>query len=138
MRVKKISFLDVYEDSTAIESQYMDIYVELENGFRYIFEVATIKHMQYVMKNYKVSYDPPGLLILPVQKLTKEAIVDAVLTYAADKEDGYWIKLYHFSGSIPKTMFDELEVEARKSNESKESDEFLIKLYEMSDDSKNS
>ena len=42
-----------------------------------------------------------------VKKLIEEIVREAIEVYA--KDDGYWLKLYHFTDSIDRYVFNKLE-----------------------------
>lgn len=57
------------------------------------------------------------ILIILVRKLTKEVLEEAIEAYA--EGNAYWLKLYHFSGSIDISTLDRLR------------DDFLEELKEL-------
>ena len=124
MKIKNIRFLhdwgfidfengniDVFDP----ENSNIDVFVDVENGFTYVLTVATPKNMESLMEKEGLNYYGPGYPFLLVKTITEDIIKEAIYAHAED--DGYWIKLYHFSTSIKETMFQELEAEQRKENE---------------------
>jgi hypothetical protein len=103
------------------------------------------------MDKDKIDYNRPGYPFILVKKLTPEIIEQTIQAFA-EENDGYWLKLYHFGGSlgiIDENTFDQLKakrIERRKeldeldklddeSNEFElELDELLIELDELLDE----
>ena len=79
------------------------------------------------MDKEKMEYYEPGYPFIIVNKLSQENIEEAVKAFA-EKDGGYWLKVYHFGGwqgAIDESIFDQLK--AKRIEKRKEFD----KLYEL-------
>ena len=103
------SFPTDLEDSMNIENSNIDIFVELENTYKYTVVVATAKNIESLMDKERMNYFEPGYPFIIVKKLTKEIISEAIQTYASDET--YWLKLYHFAGKGDTAIFNKLQAE---------------------------
>jgi len=110
MLVKSISFPTYLEDITDIENSNIDVFVELEDDYDYTVVVATAKNIEYLMDKEKINYFEPGHPFIIVKELTKDIIEETVKAYA-EKNDGYWLKFYHFAGTINEMVFNKLQAE---------------------------
>lgn len=108
MVVKRIMCLTEWDDNAGIENGNVDILVELEDSYTYVVVVATVQNIEYLMNQQGIKYFSPGHPFLLVKDLTKEIVKQAIQVYA-EKNDGYWLKFYHFAGDIDKTIFEELQ-----------------------------
>nr|YP_004376599.1 hypothetical protein FispC_p034 [Fistulifera solaris]BAK18965.1 hypothetical protein [Fistulifera solaris] len=118
MKVINISILD---DLTQIdiENDNIDVSVETDDGYTYTLSLATLKHVQFLMDKEKIDYYGLGYPFIIVNKLTPTTIEEAVKAFA-EKDGGYWLKVYHFGGwqgAIDESIFDQLKakrIEKRK------------------------
>lgn len=110
MRVKNIRFIHDWENNSSIEDHEIDVLVELENGYNYVLTATTIKHIQSVMEKNEMRYYPSGYPVIIVKELTENIINETMVAFA-EKDDGYWLELYHFAEDIKETMFYELDAE---------------------------
>ena len=92
MRVESINFLGPIEDIDDIFDYNMDVSVNLENGRNYVVVVGTPKNLLRLMENEKSDFLSPGDPIIIVKKMTKEAVEEAIQTYAED--DAHYLKFY--------------------------------------------
>lgn len=122
MLLKRMRFPTVWENNPSVENQNIDVWVEAENGYVYILVVATAKNLEYLMNQENLSYFSPGHPFLIVQNLTLEIIKEAIKAYA-EENDGYWLKFYHFAGSIGTIVFDELQAKDMKKLRNEKLDE---------------
>lgn len=102
MLIKSIRF---YCELEAIENNNLDVYVELEDGRRYIVLVVTYKNILWLMNNEDEESDflSPIEPMIVVKALTMENIERAIQAYA--KDDAHWLKLHHIATSLdPKTL----------------------------------
>lgn len=104
MLIKHIKILD---EITDIENDNVDVYVECEDGYNYTVSIATTKNLLERMDERKSNFSKPADLFIIVRKLTLEIITEAIEAYAED--DGFWLKLHHFSSNINNSVFDELQ-----------------------------
>ena len=109
MLIKSISFPTYLEDIADIENSNIDIFVELENTYKYTVLVATAKNIESLMDKERMNYFEPGYPFIIVKKLTKEIISEAIQAYASD--DAYWLKLYNFAGKVDTAVFNQLQAE---------------------------
>jgi hypothetical protein len=109
MLIKSISFPTYLEDITDIENSNINVFVELEDAYRYTVVVATAKNIESLMDKEKMNYFEPGYPFIIVKKLTKDIITEAIQAYASD--DAYWLKLYHFAGKVDTAVFNDLQAE---------------------------
>jgi hypothetical protein len=100
-------------DDYDIKNSNIDVFVELEDGYTYTVEIATAKNLEYLMDTQKMSYLEPGYPLIIVKKLTREIIKEAITAYV-EKNDGYWLKLYHFAGDIDPIVFKKLQAQHQK------------------------
>ena len=57
-----------------------------------------------------MDYYGPGLPFIIVKRLTEKIIAETLEAYASEN-DGYWLKLHHFSNNIDTAVFDKLRAE---------------------------
>jgi hypothetical protein len=107
MRIKNIQILDEIID---IENDSIDVCVDSEDGYTFIVSLCTTKNILQQMDLEKSNFSI-GLCIV-VRKLTQEIINETLEAYA--KDDGFWLKLYHFGSRIDIPVFDELQVKHEK------------------------
>lgn len=110
MKIKNINFATDLKNVRNIENDNIDIWVELENDYTYVLTVATPKNLEYLMDKEQMNYFGPCSPFIIVKELTKEISEAAVKSYA-EKNDGYWLKLYHFANDIDIDVLDKLEAE---------------------------
>jgi len=71
------------------------------------------------MEKEKKNFLGPSHPIIIVKKITKEIIEETMEAFVDN--NGYWLKLYHFSDQIDMSVFDKLQAEHEEYL--KESDE---------------
>ena len=110
MKIKGISYLDPRVD---LENDCLDVFVTLENDVCYMVEVTTPKFFYTLMG--KSDFVPAGYPYIIVSKLTDEVIRAAIQQFIDEKEDLYWLKLYHM---IPTLNIEDInEILDRKEQE---------------------
>nr|QYB19057.1 hypothetical protein [Climaconeis cf. scalaris] len=135
MLVKKISVLtkNSLKEFLDPEDGNIDVFVELENGSKFVLVMATPKNLIYLMDKDKMDFLEPDDPFVIVRSLTKKIIKEAVNSYA--KDNGYWLKYYHFGGGVNITVFNRLEeeyAESRKElDEENDIDERLSKFDDI-------
>nr|YP_004376597.1 hypothetical protein FispC_p032 [Fistulifera solaris]YP_004376656.1 hypothetical protein FispC_p091 [Fistulifera solaris]BAK18963.1 hypothetical protein [Fistulifera solaris]BAK19022.1 hypothetical protein [Fistulifera solaris] len=115
MKIINISISEELE-CIDIENGTVDVSVELSDGYTYKLRFATPKYIEFLIDKEKMDYYRPSYPFNFVSKLTREVIEQGVKDLL--KYDAYWLKVYHFAGSlgmIDKSTFDKL-----KTNHSKE------------------
>lgn len=76
----------------------VDVFVTLEDDdFEYWVEIATPQALSFHMKNNKENFIQPGYPYIIVAELTPSVIREALEAFVADKEDAFWLKLYHLT-----------------------------------------
>lgn len=95
MKIKNIEWPMYFDEIVNIDDDYIDIFVELDDGFTYTMEVATCKWYYTYMDTYETNYLPYSPPKIIVKNLTKENIANALEEYIQD--DGYWLKVYLLS-----------------------------------------
>ena len=95
MKIKGISYLDPRVD---LENDCLDVFVTLENDVCYMVEVTTPKFFYTLMG--KSDFVPAGYPYIIVSKLTDEVIRAAIQQFIDEKEDLYWLKLYHMIATL--------------------------------------
>ena len=68
------------------------------------FTTAYISHLPLIDKPAETKYIP----FIIVKQLTEEIIVETITAYA-EKDDAYWLKLYHFANDIDTFVFNQLQ-----------------------------
>lgn len=116
MLIKNIRFIIPLTDIEDIYDDNIDVFVELENGFEYTVLIGTPKNFLTLMNKNEMDFLEPGCPFIIVRKLTMEVIEKAIHAHAQD--DGYWLKLNHFSGTIDSGMFDKLQEDQDKESDS--------------------
>jgi hypothetical protein len=116
MLIKKISFPSPLEYTEDIYDDNLDVFVELEDGSEYTVIVGTPKNLLTLMNRHEMDFLEPGCPFIIVRKLTMEVIEKAI--HAHTQDDAYWLKLHHFSGSIESDMFDKLQEDQDKLDDS--------------------
>ena len=95
-RVKSFRFIspepeDVYNDMA-------DIFVTLEDDdFEYWIEMATPKSFSTYMEKNNQKFLEPRFPFIIVSELTPAVIEEALNAFASEREDAYWLKLYHLT-----------------------------------------
>jgi hypothetical protein len=118
MKVVNIDMIHDWKDID-MENDNIDVWVYTDDGYSYSLSLATPKNLQFLMEKEKMDYDGPGYPFILVNKLTPEIIEQAVKAFA-EEDGGYWLKVYHFAGSIgiiDESTFDQLKakrIERRK------------------------
>lgn len=98
MKIKEIEFFNLAGES-------LDVLVTLEDkycdgNFSYFVEVVTLNSLINDMKKAGSEFVPPGYPCIIVSKLTRDIIQAAIQEFIDVKEDSYWLKLYHVSGTL--------------------------------------
>jgi hypothetical protein len=137
LSIKRIRFLRYCEDITEIQHSNIDVTVELKDGSKYVVTLTTLNHLQYKMEKNKMNYLGVGYPMIIVKSLTKDIIIETIKSYVK-KNDGYWLKLYHFADAIDPRLLNQLQAEAKelekyhyKKYNIKLDDKRLKKLYEV-------
>ena len=115
MKISNICILDNLKEID-IENGTVDVSVETDDGNIYRLSFATPKHLQFLMDKEKSNYVYPSSPFTIVSKLTSENIEQAVKAFA-EKNNGYWLKTYHFAGwqgAIDESIFDQLKAKQTK------------------------
>ena len=115
MKIKKISYLDPRVD---LENDCLDVLVTLENDVCYMVEVTTPKFFYTLMEKFKSDFVPTGYPYIIVSKLTDQVIRAAIQQFIDEKEDLYWLKLYHIIATL--NIEDINEILDRKEKENTE------------------
>jgi len=85
--------------------------VSTDDGYTYTLTLATPKNIQFLMDKDKKNFTGPRYPFIFVTKLTPEIIEQAIKAFA-EKDNGYWVKVYHFAGwhgAIDESIFDQLK-----------------------------
>lgn len=102
MKIKELYSLghpaDLLDDS-------LDVFVVLEDEFSseqfpYLVEVTTPEFISASMKRSGSDFLEPSFPYILVSKLTKEIIRAAIQAYVDDKDDSFWLKLYHIAPTL--------------------------------------
>ena len=116
MLIKKISFPSSLKYIEDIYDDNMDVFVELEDESEYTVIVGTPKNFLTLINQHRMDFLEPGCTFIIVKKLTMEVIGKAI--HAHTQNNPYWLKLYHFSGSIKSDMFNKLQEDQDKAKDS--------------------
>ena len=115
MKVIDICILDDLKEID-IENDNIDVSIEIDDGNIYWLSFATPNHLQFLMDKEKKEIVEPFCPFIIVNKLTPEIIEQAVKAFA-EKNNGYWLKTYHFAGwqgAIDESIFDQLKAKQTK------------------------
>lgn len=102
MKIKEIysigSPADLLDDS-------LDVFVILEDDFSseqfpYLVEVTTPEFISASMKRSGSDFLEPEFPYIIVSKLTKEIVRAAIQAYVDDRDDSFWLKLYHIAPAL--------------------------------------
>ena len=95
-QVKSFRFMEGVP--TDISNGIVDVFVTLKgDDFEYWVEIATPQALSsYIEKNKKNCIEP-GYPYIIVHELTPLVIREALEAFAVDKEDAFWLKLYHLT-----------------------------------------
>lgn len=119
MKVNKIEYPVPISQIKDIENDNIDVFIELEDGFRYSLVVSTPKNLIWYMDKEETNYINAGPPLIIVRALTEENIKKAIELYAA--KDAYWLKLYYLAGQrngiFSISAMDKLIMEIRADNE---------------------
>lgn len=116
MLIKKISFPSPLKYIEDIYDDNLDVFVELEDGSEYTVIVGTPKNFLTLMNRHEMDFLEPGCPFIIVRKLTMEVIEKAI--HAHTQDNAYWLKLHHFSESIKSDMFNKLQEDEDKADDS--------------------
>jgi len=105
--IKEITFPVPLEDIEDIYDDNVDVWVELHDGSSYTIVVATPKNLLTLMNRHETDFVEAGGPFVFVRKLTFDIIKRALDAHTED--NGYWLKLHHFSADIKSHMFKELQ-----------------------------
>jgi hypothetical protein len=136
MQIKSIYYRKYEEDMSEIEQSSIDIFVKVDTGYTYSVTLAIPQYIDSYMEQQNINYFEPGKPFIMVKKLTQEIIAETIKAYAQEeeyvsfKEDGYFLKFYHFGQRIPETVFNQLQAEDKAQ---KESYKALEELYGSND-----
>jgi hypothetical protein len=102
MKVTEIKYL---VPPTDLLNDCLDVFVSLEDNYctdelSYIIEVTTPQFLSALMKKCESDFLPPGYPYIIVSKLTDSIITAAIQSFVDEKDDSYWLKLYH----VPATL----------------------------------
>jgi hypothetical protein len=95
-QVKSFCFMggvptDIYNDT-------VDVFVTLEgDDFEYWVEITTPQALSFHMEKNKENFIEPGYPCIIVRELTPLVIREALEAFTVDKEDAFWLKLYHLT-----------------------------------------
>jgi hypothetical protein len=93
-KVKSFRFMGGFPKD--IYNGAVDVFVSLEDDpFEYWVEVVTPQVFSSEMEKNKVNFIEPTYPSIIVRELTPSVIREALEAYAVEKEDAYWLKLYH-------------------------------------------
>jgi hypothetical protein len=107
MKVKSIEIPYSWADIDN-ENDKINVLVETDTGFYYNLTVVTPKKIESLMDEKKMNYLEIGSPFIVVRELTKEIIEETMKAYV-EEQDGYSVRLYHFSKDINSTVFKSLE-----------------------------
>lgn len=137
LSIKRIYYLRYCENIMEIQHSNIDVRVELDDRSTYIVTLTTPDHLKYLIDENQMNDFEPGYPWIIVKSLTKDIIIETIKSYVK-KNDGYWLKLYHFADQIDTRLFKQLQAEAKKLEEYKDKkykikldDKELKKLYEI-------
>jgi hypothetical protein len=94
--VQKISFPTPLEDIKDIENDNIDVFVELEDRYKYTVVLGSYKNILSAMDRTKRDFLEPGYFFIIVKKLTQEIIEQAIQAFP-EEDDGYWSKFDYLS-----------------------------------------
>lgn len=104
MKVKAINYLgpldtieDILNANIDVLVRLNDPYCEKNPDFCYFVEVATPGNLSHLMEKWELTYLPPMAPFIIVQKLTEEIIDEAIKAFVEEKDDAYWLKVYHLA-----------------------------------------
>lgn len=98
MEIKKIIYPTTLDKIQDIEDDNIDVFVELDDGYTYVVEVATHKNILTLMDKYNQDFLSAGCPFIIVKKLTEDIIESAIQTYL--EYDAYWLKVHHLSAAF--------------------------------------
>ena len=116
MLIKRISFPSTLKYIEDIYDDNLDVFVELKDGSEYTVSVGTPKNFLTLMNRHEMDFLEPGCPFIIVRKLTVEVIEKAI--HAHTQDDAYWLKLHHFSGDIKSDIFNTLQEDEHKADNS--------------------
>ena len=98
------------------EISYLGPRVDLENDDLYFIEITTPKFFYTLMEKYKSDFVPPRYPYIIVSKLTDEIIRAAIQEFINEKEDSFWLKLYHITPTLNIKDINEILNQKEKEN----------------------
>jgi hypothetical protein len=117
MKVKKLEY-DIPLRNLVDWRNSLDVFVTLEDGSEYLVEVITPRFLDVRIEERK--FLPPGYPYIIVSEFTNEIIQAAIEEFIGDREDSYWLKLYHITATL--NIKDVNEILERKEKEYRELD----------------
>ncbi|MBL1229832.1 hypothetical protein IW492_11375 [Enterococcus sp. BWB1-3] len=89
MLVRNIEYPTTLDKIEDLENDNIDVFVTLEDGFKYVTVVSTIKNMENFVK--KEGFLEPGTPLIIVDFLEENLIRRAIEFHAQD--NAYWLKM---------------------------------------------
>lgn len=100
----------------------VDIFVTLENDdFEYWVEVATPQALSFSMDKEGKNFLEPAYPYIIVRELTPVIIREALEEFVSDKDDAFWLKLYHLTVELKiddlNSLLDRYKKQEKQDNE---------------------
>lgn len=103
---------------TDIHDGIVDIFVTLEDDdFEYWVEVATPQGLSSMMEKYQENFIEPAFPRITVRELTTSVIREALDFFTVDKEDAFWLKIYHLPIEFNMKDLNTILERQKKTNE---------------------
>ena len=102
MKIKEINYLVPPKDPI---NDCLDVFIVLEDAycneeFSYIVEITTPEYLSVIMKKSESNFVPPDYPCIIVSKLTDDIIKESIESFIEDRDDSYWLKLYHITTAL--------------------------------------
>ena len=106
LKVNNISFPTPLSEIDCIDNDNVDVFIELEDGYKYTLVVITPKNIAKLMEQNKQCFLEAGSPMIIVKELTRECIDSAIRAFC--EGDAYWLKEYYLSGSFNINLLNEM------------------------------
>jgi hypothetical protein len=102
-----------------VSNGIVDVFVTLNDNFEYWVEIVTPFALASMME--KDNFIQPGYPYIIVRELTPVIIREALEAFAGEREDAYWLKLYHLTVELNindlNTLLDRYEKRLKQDEE---------------------
>ena len=116
LKIVSVQFAHEVND---LKNDFLDVIVEDVTGYSYIVTVTTPDYLLKVMNDNSINFIRPDCEIdwplIIVKQFTQQVVEEAINEFALN--NGFWLKLHQFAGTMDISILDNLLEEDRKELE---------------------